>query len=498
MTLKAHCNNDAGQSNGLKQYRRIIKDPIHGTIELDPVLAVIIDTPQFQRLRSIKQLGGCYWVYPGVSHNRFEHSIGTSYLCGKFITILKEKHPELITDMDVLCIKIAGLCHDMGHGPFSHAFDNQYRKLVAPESKWKHEEQSCKMFDHMIAANEKVRKVFKEKRIGEKQKKFVKDLIIGEDPLKSNDCSIKETDGKKHCFLYEIVSNARNGIDCDKFDYLMRDSYHIGWKCNFDYMRYFKTSDIVEYGKNLHIAVRDKEKFALYELFQLRYALHQQVYQHKTAKAIEAMICDALKFVDKEMKIFESINDPAAFTYLTDGIIDEIARTKSKDNITFSDSKEMERAKHVINRIHTRNLYRLCGEVIIPENSEEQKIGTGNGGNEEADLKKFLKEKKNWDECCLVKEEDFHVEEVRITYGKGNQDPLDSVILFNKKGKITKMDKGHISNILPRKFLDRKVRVYCKPDDQTKRDQSKNAFKEWCQLRKHPLPEIIDDIDNED
>ena len=497
VTLKAFCNNDAGQSNGLKQSRRLIKDPIHGTIELDPVLAVIIDTPQFQRLRNIKQLGGCYWVYPGGSHSRFEHSIGTSYLCGKFITILKEKHPHLITDMDVLCIKVAGLCHDMGHGPFSHAFYNQYRKLVAPQSMWTHEEQSCKMFNYMIAENEKVREAFETEKIGEKEKNLVKDLLIGKDPLKCNNGSIRETDGKKHCFLYEIVSNARNGIDCDKFDYLMRDSYHIGWKCNFDCMRYFQTTDIIPIDNNYQLCVRDKEQFALYQLFQLRYDLHHQVCQHKTTRAIEAMICDALKFVDKELKIFESINDPAAFTYLTDGIFDEIARERPKDFKTLSYSKNMEKAKEVINRIHTRNLYRLCGEVTIPECSEESKKGTEKDMNEEDSLKIFILNKIKKDKDFLVTEQDFYVDEVRMAYGKGNQDPVDSVTFFNKSGKISKMGKEHISNILPRNFLDHKIRVYCKPDDQAKRDQIRDSFEDWCKLRKHPQPRILDDTGNE-
>ena len=99
-------------------------------------------------------------------------------------------------------------------------------------------------------------------------------------------------------------------------------------------MRYFQTADIKCIDSNYQLCVRDKEQFALYELFHLRYALHHQVYQHKTTKAIEAMICDAFSFVDKEMKIFESINNPAAaFTYLTDGIIDEITRAKNSQNL---------------------------------------------------------------------------------------------------------------------------------------------------------------------
>ena len=138
--------------------------------------------------------------------------------------------------------------------------------------------------------------------------------------------SIKETDGKKDCFLNEIISNARNGIDCEKFGYLMRDSNHIVWECIFDCIRYFKTADIVEYEKNLHIAVRDKGKFALYELFQLRYALYHQACHHRITKGIEAMICDALSWVDDEMGTFDSRDDLAANTYLANAIIDEICR----------------------------------------------------------------------------------------------------------------------------------------------------------------------------
>jgi len=486
-TSSASTNNASPEKEG-----RLIKDAIHGSIELDPVLAAIIDTPQFQRLRNIKQLGTSYWVYPSASHNRFEHSIGTSYLCGKFITILKEKHPHLITDMDVLCIKIAGLCHDMGHGPFSHVFDGPYKKLIASKCKdeeksrkireWNHEEQSCKMFDHMIAENEMVRKVFEKKRIGEKEKQLVNDLIKGkidgEDPSKSKDVRIKETDGKKHCFLYEIVSNARNGIDCDKFDYLMRDSYNIGWKCNFDCMRYFNLAKIVEDEENnsLHIGVRNKEQFALYELFHLRYALHHQVYQHKTTKAIEAMICDALSSVDEEMEIFKSIQDPAAFTYLTDAIIDEITRAKPEEFTKPSYDKKGGKAKQVINRIHTRNLYQICGEGTIFENSKKPKQGAKKDVNEVEDLKKFILDENKSEN---VTEQDFLVEEVRISYGKGNQDPVDSVIFFDKSEKISKMGKEDISNILPKHFQDRKIRVYCKSVDEKKRKLIENTFNKW-------------------
>uniref|UniRef100_A0A3P9DUK0 HD/PDEase domain-containing protein n=1 Tax=Maylandia zebra TaxID=106582 RepID=A0A3P9DUK0_9CICH len=123
----------------LSNLRIVFNDPIHGHIELHPLLVKIIDTPQFQRLRNIKQLGGGYFVFPGASHNRFEHSIGVGHLAGELAKTLKLKQPELdISERDVLCVQIAGLCHDLGHGPFSHLFDGMFNPEADPEHKdWK-------------------------------------------------------------------------------------------------------------------------------------------------------------------------------------------------------------------------------------------------------------------------------------------------------------------------------------------------------------------------
>lgn len=132
----------------------VLNDNIHGAIEIDDVCLQVIDTPQFQRLRDLKQLGCSYYVYPGAAHNRFEHSIGVSYLAGIMVEHFRVTQPELeLTDNDVKCVKLAGLCHDLGHGPFSHLFDNIFIKKARPELNWSHEVASEAMLEHLIHEN---------------------------------------------------------------------------------------------------------------------------------------------------------------------------------------------------------------------------------------------------------------------------------------------------------------------------------------------------------
>ncbi|HQB99093.1 MAG TPA: HD domain-containing protein, partial [Methanospirillum sp.] len=101
-----------------------IKDPVHGYIQVDSTLLPLLDTPQVQRLRYIRQLGFSYLVYPGAHHTRFEHSLGTMHLVNALGTRLS------LSPYDHAHVSAAGLLHDIGHGPFSHAIEGLSREFL--------------------------------------------------------------------------------------------------------------------------------------------------------------------------------------------------------------------------------------------------------------------------------------------------------------------------------------------------------------------------------
>uniref|UniRef100_A0A7N6FKV2 HD/PDEase domain-containing protein n=1 Tax=Anabas testudineus TaxID=64144 RepID=A0A7N6FKV2_ANATE len=293
----------------------VFNDSVHGHMEFHPLLVKIIDTPQFQRLRYIKQLGGAYFVYPGATHSRFEHSLGVAYLAGELAQALKTKHDEegenLIDEKDILCVQIAGLCHDLGE---CNIFTIKIRST--------HEQISIEMFDHLVEENG-LKPVMQLYGLSDGDLIFIKEMIYPK-PRDKHGNWPHEGRGEDKSFLYEIVANKINGVDVDKFDYFARDCHHLGMQNNFDYRRFLKFARVCEAedGKK-HICTRDKEVFNMYDFFYTRYCLHRRAYQHRVNKAIEIMIKDALLKV-KDIKIhgfektlLESIDDMAAYTKLT-------------------------------------------------------------------------------------------------------------------------------------------------------------------------------------
>lgn len=319
---------------------KIFQDDVHGTIELSSLSVKIIDTFEFQRLRNIKQLGTAYYIFPSASHNRFEHSIGTAYLARTLLNTIRVSQPELeITDRDLEDVEIAGLCHDLGHGPFSHLFDDVYLKDREGHPFRHHEDRSIEIL----------------RRIIEKY-----NIEISQDSFKKISLMINPTDKVKKHFLYQIVSNSRNGIDVDKFDYIARDSRAIGITYGFDHKRIFPYVKVI---KN-EICFCNKIIFNIYELFDNRFKLHKQIYNHPTVKKIDLLIGDYLKNLEKIYPINKSIDDLEIFCRMTDGIL-ELPFLIDENILREDKIKDLYDLREIVMRLKTRDLYKKIDEIRL-------------------------------------------------------------------------------------------------------------------------------------
>ncbi|XP_073697901.1 deoxynucleoside triphosphate triphosphohydrolase SAMHD1-like [Garra rufa] len=477
-----------------KEQMKIFNDPIHGHMEMNPLLVKIIDTPQFQRLRHIKQLGGTYLVYPGASHNRFEHSLGVAYLAGRLVKVLHDNQPELqITKQDFLCVQIAGLCHDLGHGPFSHVFDG----LVIPEAnkikrlrglpddipeKWKHEQMSVQMFDDIMkslkADNEDM---LKEHGLDDKDVTFIKELIEG---AKTSEWTYKGRDEEKS-FLYEIVANKQNGIDVDKWDYFARDCHHLGIRNSFDHQRLLKFARVCEVNGRKHICFRDKEADNVYDMFRTRYTLHRQAYQHKICNIIEYMHAEALLLADRDLhegtpedmlKISEAVKTAEDYSKLTDEIFEQIL-SSTADNL--------KKSRNILDKIVRRKLPKFVGEArLTKRNTSKEKL---------AETWKAAVEKyKSTDPTVSLNAEDLPVYVVDLDHGMKDKNPIEFVYFYSKRkpNKASAIKDYQLSSFLPKRFNEELVRVYYKrSDDQTAEDkkeekkkmkEAEECFQIWC------------------
>tara|TARA_B100001093_G_scaffold519354_1_gene607980 strand:- start:1488 stop:2768 length:1281 start_codon:yes stop_codon:yes gene_type:complete len=312
-----------------------IYDPIHGFIPIQEHILAIIDTQEFQRLRDLKQLGATHYVFPSATHTRFEHSIGVSHLARRLMESLQKNQPSLqITERQIQLVEIAGLIHDIGHGPFSHLWDNH----VIFNDEHEHEERGCMIFSNMI---EKYNLNITQEECG----------II---------CSLIEpNETTSRNWMFQIVANKRCQLDVDKIDYIQRDSLYlgnVGMKGEFDRLineaRVVKTSD-----GTMEIGWFHRLNYEIFSLFTNRYRLHKLVYNHHTVKGYEYLITSILK--DFHMKIHQdSPVGKVEFLQLTDAIV----------NCQLHSSQH----KEIQDRLYRRKIPKMIGEHIISRHKQPE------------------------------------------------------------------------------------------------------------------------------
>ncbi len=253
---------------------KIIHDGIHGSMKLTGIILDLVRTPEFQRLRNIKQLGLAYLVYPGANHSRFEHSLG-AWNVAKRLT----QEVELSED-DSMLLQVGALLHDIGHGPFSHTFESIYKHYV-------------KEHDHM--------------RLGQ-------DIILGRINIteSENGGRIPEIiESYGYNFTPKDVANLILGqsrekylgqmlhgdVDVDQIDYLIRDAHYTGVAHGIiDLERLLKVLRI----HDGELVVDEKGIEAVEGMMVARSLMYSRVYFHHTVKIAEGMLTRALEFAMEE------------------------------------------------------------------------------------------------------------------------------------------------------------------------------------------------------
>ncbi|BDB99134.1 HD domain-containing protein [Saccharolobus caldissimus] len=286
---------------------KIIRDPIHGYIEIEDKILPIISTEIFQRLRYISQTGLAYLVYPGMTHTRFEHSLGVMHLAKeltKYVKLNSEEFSDVsFIDNDFLdLISLAGLLHDIGHLPFSHTFENVLS--LAKEIYGLSVEYYGKK-THVIFGN-KIIDQYLSNYLDKFSKRY--DTVNFVQRVISSTPKTKE-----ERFASLIISNA---IDADRGDYLLRDSYFAGVGYgNFDIER-LKRSLIYVDDKLIVL----KKAIPVIEQFLLaRMYMYETVYFHSVVGLYNAILSHAIVKLIKKSSIPQI--SPENYLKLTDFLI---------------------------------------------------------------------------------------------------------------------------------------------------------------------------------
>lgn len=195
---------------------RKYRDPVHGFIEVRPLENKIIDSEEFQRLRNIKQLAFTYLVYHGAEHSRFGHSLGVMHLVSRAFKSVVNKNPDLFSKEKVAwyeqILRSIALTHDIGHAPFSHASE-----AVFPEG-MKHEN-----FTEKVLKETHISDIIKE--IGKEYiEKYGEEYNITAELI----CDIYALNPGENSEFIFLKSFMDSELDCDKMDYLLRDSMYCG------------------------------------------------------------------------------------------------------------------------------------------------------------------------------------------------------------------------------------------------------------------------------
>ncbi len=339
-------------------YYKVSRDPIYGEIKLYPFELLLVDSKPLQRLRRLSQLAGAEAPYPSATHNRFSHSLGVMYLSGVYSEHLYEDESK------ISLLRLAGLLHDIGHGPFSHQFDDVVYKECGYEEG--HDEFRKRIVVDYLPSVLKAKfdnlgEVFKDEVVRHCEIILKREMNDVEEDFKeilSKTEEIFAGEGKG-----EIEFNIVQGpLGADRLDFVARDAYFSGTKhygtVPFD--RIIRNSYIKEHmGKSI-LCYSDRVLDDIFSVMVGRFMMYKNVYFHKTARAADLMIQDILKRSIGLLNLKDRIEDINEFLKLDDqrilNEIDFLHSSKPKD-------KDIKQLYDMVQRLRERDLWKKIFEV---------------------------------------------------------------------------------------------------------------------------------------
>jgi len=311
-----------------------IIDPIHDFVRVYDNELKIIDTPIFQRLRRIRQLSGAHLIYPGAQHTRFEHSLGVMHIASMAGQALAEK--GVVSFDDIQNLRLAGLLHDIGHGPFSHLFE----EIFEEKRKISHED-----LGRDIILKTEIGDIISKNGF---DKKLITKLAFGDSKLQ---------------FMNEIISGV---LSADMMDYLLRDGYFTGAEhAKIDHHRLTHSLDV--YKNKLAL---DKSSLVNFETMMIsRFQMFKAVYFHKTVRAGEVMLLEAMDLAEDELGLSSMNLDE--YLKLSDDVILAKLLNLPEHNSKLKASKKI--ATNYLNRNLFKSVFEstLTGKAITKKRMHE-------------------------------------------------------------------------------------------------------------------------------
>lgn len=302
---------------------KTINDPVHGSIKVSKTELAVINTPSFQRLRGLKQLGLAEYVFPGATHTRFAHSLGALHIASQMLMAIENNHKKkcrrerlpFSTDDEKQKIRLAALLHDVGHLPLSHAMEQPIQRKLGEEptsslkEKTQHTIRQTRVFGDLDStANAELDKRFSHEKYG-------MELLVRRRDLKealgnfNEDNEIGKIFTKAHFDIYKYSQFITGTIDADRIDFFLRDSLFTGVSYGSIDLKYLL--DNINYDVETEQFYVDYNGIHTLEHFiTARYFLYN-IYYHKTIMGFELLAKHAYYHMmnDENIEVISSKED---------------------------------------------------------------------------------------------------------------------------------------------------------------------------------------------